>query len=97
MSFILYLDKDFQTTIKEEKTNSYVDNRLITSPISVDNIDQPLLIILDDDDTSIEDEHELTNIIPDEIKLEENLSNNEQDIKESTQGSILSSKHIELP
>lgn len=56
--FYVYLDKILQTNIKDEKQDHHVDNYLKSSGISTDNIDQPLLIVLDEDDTNCDDENE---------------------------------------
>jgi hypothetical protein len=46
--------------------------------ISTDNIDQPLLIVLDEDDVNGEDENEQCNLITNEINSKNDLSNNEE-------------------
>lgn len=76
--FLFNLDKKFQTSIKEENSDSYVDKHLTTSSISTNNIDQPLLIVLDDDDINEDDENEQFNLTTTKINPTENLSNNEE-------------------
>ncbi|CAF0965928.1 unnamed protein product [Rotaria sordida] len=71
-------DKNFQSNIKDEKNDSYVDNHLITSSNSTDNIEQPLLIVLDEDDIQSDDEHEQINVITTNINAKDNLSNNHE-------------------
>ncbi|CAF4858689.1 unnamed protein product [Rotaria sp. Silwood1] len=71
-------DKIFQSNIKDEKDDSYVDNHLIISSNSTDNNEQPLLIVLDEDDTNSDDENEQFNIITTNINSQDNLSNNQE-------------------
>jgi len=65
--FTFYLDNTIQTIIKTENEDHDNNNHLKSST----NIEQPLLIVLDDDDVNIDEENELdrTNIIN-----EQNLS-----------------------
>jgi hypothetical protein len=70
--FYYYLDKTLQSNIKDEKQDHYVDNHLKTSVISTDNIDQPLLIVLDEDDVNFEDKNDIIN----DINSKDDLSNN---------------------
>ena len=46
--------------------------------MSTDNIDEPLLIVLDEDETSSDENYEQTNIITTTIDSKENLTSNEQ-------------------
>jgi len=46
--------------------------------ISTDNIDQPLLIVLDEDDVNGEEENEQFNLITNEINSKDDLSNNKE-------------------
>ena len=76
--FVFCLDQTLQTNIKDEKKDYYVDNHLKTSPISTDKIDQPLLIVLDEDDINGDDENEQSNLIINETISKDDLSNNEE-------------------
>ncbi|CAF1654383.1 unnamed protein product [Rotaria magnacalcarata] len=71
-------DKNFQSDTKEEKVDPYVSNHLTSSPVSTDNIDEPLIIVLDEDETNVDDDYEQTNIITTTIGSKENLTSNEQ-------------------
>ncbi|CAF3592936.1 unnamed protein product [Adineta steineri] len=71
-------DNILQSNIKDEKTDHHVDNtHLKTSPTSIPNIDQPLLIVLDEDDINTDDENEHINLKTSEIKLQSDSPTNE--------------------
>ncbi len=76
--FFFCLDKTFQSNIKDEKQDYHVDNHLKKSLISTDNIDQPLLIVLDEDDVNGEEENEQFKLITNEINSKDDLSNNKE-------------------
>ncbi|CAF3275795.1 unnamed protein product [Rotaria socialis] len=71
-------DKNFQSDTKEENIDPYAGNHLISSPVSTDNIDEPLIIVLDEDETNVDDDYEQSNIITTTIDSKENLTRNEQ-------------------
>ncbi len=69
--FFSYLDKILQSNIKDEKHDHHVDNYFKSSLNSTDNIDQPLLIVLDEDDVNSSEENDQCNILTHKLKNEE--------------------------
>jgi hypothetical protein len=64
-------DKILQSNIKDEKHDHHVDNYFKSSLNSTDNIDQPLLIVLDEDDVNSSEENDQCNILTHKLKNEE--------------------------
>ena len=73
MTRLFCLDNTLQPTIKDEKKDHHVDNLLKSTPISTDKIDQPLLIVLDEDDAN-----EQSSLITPNINSKDDLSNTEE-------------------
>ncbi|CAF0996009.1 unnamed protein product [Adineta ricciae] len=64
-------------TIKEEKTEHHVNNQLRISSNPPDTLDQPLLIVLDEDDSNVDDDFQSTNVTTPETKVHDDLSQDE--------------------
>lgn len=77
--FFFYLDKILQSTIKNEKQDHHVDNYFKSSLNSNDNIDQPLLIVLDEDDINTGEENDQCNVRTNEINSEQKTDISKKD------------------
>ena len=76
------LDKIFQLNTKEKIDESYANNYLKTSSVSTDHTDQSLLIVLDDDDITNDNDdengNEQYNLSTIKINSQESLSNSDE-------------------
>ena len=64
-------------TIKEEKTEHHVNSQLRLSSNPPDTLDQPLLIVLDEEDSNLDDDFQSTNVKTPETKVQDDLSQDE--------------------